>query len=153
MPALSSYSVSSTMITASAPGGMGAPVMMRIASPGPTGDAGRGAGGERGDDGELGRRVGRIGGAHGETIHGRVGERWHGFGRHDIVGKHEAQRVVDGDRHRRACPHPVEDVSAGFFESDHTSERYLSPRRWWSGLTRSLGSVGTLIPRALPIVR
>ena len=49
-------SVRSTMTTASAPAGMGAPVMIRIASPGPTGAVGGPAAAIGGDDAEAHRR-------------------------------------------------------------------------------------------------
>ena len=60
-PSSPSRSVRSTMTMASAPSGIGAPVMMRIASPSPTGIVGAWPGGELPDHAEADRRVGRRG--------------------------------------------------------------------------------------------
>ena len=40
-------------------------------------------------------------GAHRVPIHRGVGERWHGFARHHLVGEHQAVRGVERDSHRR----------------------------------------------------
>ena len=92
----------STITTASAPSGIGAPVMIRIASPGPTGRSGaipairvattRSAGG-RGL-----ARPGGVGGLHREAVHRRVHERRHRFERRDRLRGDAPDGV--GQRHR-----------------------------------------------------
>ena len=52
-PVAGSARVRSTITIASAPSGIGAPVMMRIASPGPTGIVGRPARGQLTDDAQA----------------------------------------------------------------------------------------------------
>ncbi len=94
-----SVRVFSTMATASAPSGKGAPVMIRSASPGPTGlrgacpaasvpitvnRAGRSAFG-----------TGRIGGPDRVAVHGRVVERRHVLGRGHRLRQDQAQGGVE----------------------------------------------------------
>ncbi len=52
--------MSSTITTASAPPGSGAPVMIRMASPGTDRRIGARAGGEHAHDGELDRRAAAV---------------------------------------------------------------------------------------------
>ena len=77
-----SLRVFSTMATASAPSGKGAPVMIRSASPGPTGPCGSlrrrpACRSPSSGPGSAGAGAGHVGGPHGVAVHGRVGERGH----------------------------------------------------------------------------
>ena len=92
---------SSTITTASAPGGIGAPVMMRMAWPLDSGVAGGGApagsspttvNSAGGDD--------RVGGDHGIAVDRAVGERRYVLGGGDVVGEDEADRICE----RRSQP-------------------------------------------------
>ncbi len=87
--------VRSTMTTASAPSGMGAPVMIRIASPGPTATVGARPAGRspttRND-------AGRVGRAHGVPVHSRVGEGRNRFARDDVLREHEPASVGERER-------------------------------------------------------
>ena len=96
-------SVSSTGTTASAPSGIGAPVMIRsawptgrtwrVVSPAATSPAtGSTTGRSRAGAGELGR-------AHGVPVHGRVVEARQVDGGHDVVRQHQAEGRPD--RHGR----------------------------------------------------
>ena len=78
--------VRSTITTASAPSGIGAPVMMRIASPGPTGIVGAAPGGQLTDDARTGRRA-CVGGPHRVAVHTCVRERRNRFGRDDVFAR------------------------------------------------------------------
>ena len=94
-----SLRVVSTMATASAPSGKGAPVMMRSASPGPTGRAGACPAARVpitvNRAGWSALAVGHVGGPHRVAVHGRVGERRHVLGRGHRLGQHQPDGVAD----------------------------------------------------------
>ena len=101
-------SVCSTITIASAPSGIGAPVMIRIASPGADGRRRRPPGRQLADDPQRDRRrVGRaggVGGPHGVPVHRGVRERRDRLGRDDVGGEHEPERVDGRDPARRQAP-------------------------------------------------
>ena len=112
----SSRSVRSTITTASAPSGIGAPVKIRIASPGRE-RRGR-PGGRRPPPPPPAARTGSprlapggVGGPHRVAVHRRVGERRHVLRRGDRLGQHAARprpsvaRPARGAQRRHALEH------------------------------------------------
>ena len=95
----SSAVVSSTMTTASAPGGSGAPVMMRTAQPGSTGMEGGRARGDRARHPEHHRRPLGVRHPHGEPVDGGVLERRDVFGHAQILSRHVPERLPQRDGH------------------------------------------------------
>ena len=125
----SAGSVSSTMHTASAPGGSGAPVMMRTAWPGPTVRSRR-AGHDRADHPQA-DRVPRAGvrGPDGVAVHRGVGE-----GRDGLLGADVSRTTCPGDRRVRpervgAAGKLSENEPLGFGEGDHSDVRGRGSRR------------------------
>ena len=113
--------MSSTITDASAPAGMGAPVMIRIASPGPTHRELARARGDLVDHAQLDRRVGDVGRADRVPVDGGVGERRHVLAGDDRLGEHQPGRLVDADAvdggsTAQRCEH----VLAGLCLRDHT---------------------------------
>ena len=103
-------SVRSTITTASAPAGIGAPVMSRTASPGRSGTAGAAA--TRRDlrhNRQLDRGRADVGGAHRVPVDGAVGERRHILASHHVGGEHQTERGgaihVDGRERRARAEH------------------------------------------------
>ena len=134
-------SVSSTITTASAPGGTGAPVMMRIASPGPraVGRCGR-AGRHLGDHVQVDGRRRDVAGAHGVAVDRAVGERRHVLRRRDVGPQHQAERVGAGHRDRCQRWAGLEHDPLRLDEWDHR----FTVRR-----ARSAPVLGRRAPRAL----
>ena len=119
--------VRSTMTIASAPSGIGAPVMIRIASPGADGHGRRLAGRQLGDDREPHRRVlrraGGVGGPHRVPVHRGVRERRHRLPGDDRLGEHEAESVVERRRPRGERGDRGEDLGLDVGERDHAADR------------------------------
>ncbi len=78
-----------------------------------------GARGERRNDFQFDRRAGRVGGAHGETVHRGVVERRYRLVGRDRLGEHAANRVVDRQPDGRQAPNCREHVGSRLFERDH----------------------------------
>ena len=136
-------SVSSTITTASAPGGSGAPVMIRMAPPGSTGPVGAAPAAivpsTRSSTGD-GRGVG---GADGEAVDGRVVEGRDLLGRVHVLGRHVAERVAQADRHHRQRRAGRQDLPPGVVEGDHLAEGNAGDRGSVpSAASRATGTAG-----------
>ena len=92
-----------------APGGNGAPVMMRIASPAPTGRPAAAPRGDLVDHDEFGRGVDEIDRPDGVPVDRAVVERRDDLARHDVGRQHEPEGLssIDVDRRwfRAGGPH------------------------------------------------
>ena len=85
------------MATASAPPGIGAPVMILIASPAPRLTDRCGTRRELADHAQIDRHAGHVRGANRIAVDGGVVERWHHFGRDDRRCQHQPDGHVAVD--------------------------------------------------------
>ena len=123
LPASSSPSRSeySTITTASAPGGIGAPVMIRIVSPGPTLPSGAAPAAISPTTVQFNGNGGDVDGPHGISIDSSVVERRHDLGRHDHVSEHQPARLLACHRDRLTRRARFEDEGLGIFQGRHAS--------------------------------
>jgi hypothetical protein len=128
--------VSSTITDASAPAGIGAPVMMRIASPAPTA-LGRPTRSNLGDHSQA-RRCGHdIRRPHRVAVDRRVGERRNVLVRHDGVGEHAPDGVGDRGFDDIGNSAAFEHVGAGLEFADHGSNGTVSSVSSYTALPAS----------------